>query len=392
MRSDRLGPLDPIYDVETQYGAIGAGNSPAVDYVGVTIEQGGTQADPTPFSPIYFDITFTEPVTGLTNGGITLSGTAGASTVILSGAGSSYTIAVSGMTGTGTVIADVDAGAATSISTGAPNQASTSSDNVVQYNTPTEVVYNYTNGNQTFVVPVGITLIEVEYWGSQGGTTNTSPSSPVAGEGGLGGYLLARHTVTPGETLRVMVGGRDDVGGTPSSAGFNGGARSASGDLNSSGGGGGGASDVRHSPYALGNRMAVAGGGGGGGGGVANNRPNSNGGAGNGDGAGLDGSNGSTTPAGKGFGATTSAGGAGGSGDGTWAPTNGDPGIVGDGGAGGYYHGGGGGGGLYGGGGGGGGLGPPGGGGGSGGILDGGLLLDSDVGVRAGHGLIKIRY
>ena len=38
MRSDRLGPLDPIYDVDTQYGAIAAGNSPAVPLITVTID------------------------------------------------------------------------------------------------------------------------------------------------------------------------------------------------------------------------------------------------------------------------------------------------------------------------------------------------------------------
>lgn len=347
------GPLDPIFDVATSYGSIAIGNTPGATPLTVTINQAAGQDDPTSDSPILFDVVFSEAVTGFGTGDVTITGTAGATvgTVIDSGDHIHFTVEVPMDT--------------------APN----------------EVVYQYTGGNQTFLVPVGVTTIEVEYWGAQGSDTTTTGG---AAAGGLGGYLVAQHAVTPGETLRVIVGGRTT--GLSSVAGFNGGGISAGNGTDSQGGGGGGASDVRHSPYALGNRMGVAGGGGGGGCGGANGRPNVAGGDGNGNGSGSNGLNNTTTPSGRGIGATPSAGGAGGTGDGTWSPTNGIAGALGDGGAGGYYHGGGGGGGIYGGGGGGGGLGAASGGGGSGGVLDGGTVISAASGARNGHGLIKIRY
>ena len=43
---------------------------------------------------------------------MTLSGTAGATTAIVTGSGTTYNVAVSGMTGSGTVIATIAAGVA----------------------------------------------------------------------------------------------------------------------------------------------------------------------------------------------------------------------------------------------------------------------------------------
>ena len=51
----------------------------------MTINQGSTQADPTHGGPIVFDIVFSEPVSGFSTGDVTLSGTAGATTAIVSG-------------------------------------------------------------------------------------------------------------------------------------------------------------------------------------------------------------------------------------------------------------------------------------------------------------------
>ena len=96
----------------------------------VTINQAAGQADPTSASPILFTVTFSEPVTGFATGDVRLSGTAGATTAIVSGSGATYTVTVSGMTTSGTVIASINAGVAVDVGTN-PNLASTSTDNTV---------------------------------------------------------------------------------------------------------------------------------------------------------------------------------------------------------------------------------------------------------------------
>ena len=63
---------------------------------------------------------------------MTLSGTAGATTGIVTGSGATYNLAVSGMTETGTVIVSLPAGV-THDSAGNDNPAATSTDNSVTY-------------------------------------------------------------------------------------------------------------------------------------------------------------------------------------------------------------------------------------------------------------------
>ena len=104
----------------------------------VTINQAAGQADPMFGSPIRFSVVFSEPVTGFGNGtgDVTLGGTAGATTAVVSeiapSDGTTYEVAVSGMTADGTVIAVVPGGAAND-AFGAPNTASTSTDNTVAF-------------------------------------------------------------------------------------------------------------------------------------------------------------------------------------------------------------------------------------------------------------------
>ena len=98
----------------------------------VTVEQAVGQADPTAISPINFTVTFTEAVTGFTNTGVTLSGTAGATTAVVTGGPTVFNVAVSGMTANGTVVASVGAGVATDTA-GNANTASTSVDNSVVF-------------------------------------------------------------------------------------------------------------------------------------------------------------------------------------------------------------------------------------------------------------------
>ena len=113
-----------------------------------TINQAAGQADPTSTSPINFTVAFSEPVTGFTSSDVVLSGTAGATTKVVTGGPTVYNVAVGGMTTSGTVIAAVGAGAANASGSGASTAAATSTDNSVTY---------YTCNNIT--LPVGVTKL-----------------------------------------------------------------------------------------------------------------------------------------------------------------------------------------------------------------------------------------
>ncbi|MFH1005199.1 MAG: glycine-rich protein [Bacteroidota bacterium] len=104
--------------------------------------------------------------------------------------------------------------------------------------------FAYTGAAQNFTVPTGVTSINVDVRGAQGG-----------GTGGTGAKVVATLTVTPGQVLQINVGGMGGSG----TGGWNG------GGSGSGGGGGGGGSDIRVSPYTLNfpDRFIVAGGGGG---------------------------------------------------------------------------------------------------------------------------------
>lgn len=110
---------------------------------------------------------------------------------------------------------------------------------------PGSFTYYYTGDSQTFIVPLGVTSIQIEVWGAQGAT---------AGEitGGLGGYAKGNLAVSSGQSLILNVGGEGYLNAV---GGFNGG---GTGGMSA----GGGASDVRTGPN-LSDRVIVAGGGGG---------------------------------------------------------------------------------------------------------------------------------
>ena len=107
-------------------------NSVTFDGTGptVTIEQAIGQADPANAEPINFTVTFSEPATGFATGDVTLGGTAGATTAVVTGGPTVYNVAVSGVASSGTVTVSVAAGVATD-TLGNPNAASTSTDNSV---------------------------------------------------------------------------------------------------------------------------------------------------------------------------------------------------------------------------------------------------------------------
>jgi len=102
----------------------------------VTINQASGQADPASTSPINFTAVFNEPVTDFIATDMSLDGTAGATTAVVTEVapndGTTYNVAVSGMTVSGTVIATVLAGVAIDTD-GNGNTASTSTDNTVTW-------------------------------------------------------------------------------------------------------------------------------------------------------------------------------------------------------------------------------------------------------------------
>ncbi len=111
-----------------------ADNSVSYDNVSptVTIDQASEQADPTANSTINFAVVFSESVADFATGDVTLSGTAGAVTAVVTGSGTDYVVAVSGMYDVGTVIAAIDAAVAHDAA-GNGNIASSSTDNEVTY-------------------------------------------------------------------------------------------------------------------------------------------------------------------------------------------------------------------------------------------------------------------
>ncbi len=193
--------------------------------------------------------------------------------------------------------------------------------------------FNFTGSPQTWTVPAGVSQIQIDASGAQGGTNSWN-------QGGLGGRVQTSLNVTPGDVLHVYVG-EQSVSNT---GGWNGGGGLSSSTTETRGGGG--ASDVRLNGTALADRVVVAGGGGGAG------RQSSSSGYNGGDGGGLTGAPGlnanspNTTYVGSG--GSQTAGGAG--------SPQASPGALGQGGNAYYYNtsyfGGGGGGGYYGGGGG----------------------------------------
>jgi hypothetical protein len=117
----------------------------------------------------------------------------------------------------------------------------------------TTTTFNYTGAVQQFTVPTGVNSIVCDVQGAQGGLNAN------------GGRAQGTLAVTPGEILRIYVGGKGGI----SIGGFNGGGAGGNGTAGP-GNGGGGASDIRQGGANLSNRKIVAGAGGGDANGVAN--------------------------------------------------------------------------------------------------------------------------
>lgn len=131
--------------------------------VTVTINQASSQADPTSGDTVLFQVRFSEPVSGFDEDDIDLGGTAGATTAVVTGSGANYQVMVSGMTQSGSVLADIPSGVVSPT-----NQASTSADNFVRYEAPSNPV-GWTNqvnpldvNNDGFVTPRDVLSIIIE--------------------------------------------------------------------------------------------------------------------------------------------------------------------------------------------------------------------------------------
>jgi len=202
----------------------------------VTIDQGGTQADPTSMAPIVFDVEFSEPVTGFDGSDVDLTAsTAGGLLIIgVTGSGSTYEVEVTGMTTDGGVTATIPVGAAMDAATN-PNEASTSTDNTVTWVQP--VVPDQTaptvtvdqavgQADPTFVSPILFTVVfdepvtgfddtDPSFAGSTVGGTLTAT---ITGAGPTYDVAVTGMTTDGDVVLTVPAGGVTDLASNPNEA------------------------------------------------------------------------------------------------------------------------------------------------------------------------------
>jgi len=207
--------LDGGYNIAS----ISADNNVTYDSTGptVTLDQAVGQADP-PLNAtqINFIAVFSEPINKLTftSNDVTLGGTAGATTAIITEVapknGTTFNIAVGGMTNNGTVTASI---AATQVQdlAGNDNVASTSSDDSVTYDAPPTVVITLASSNPsnasyvdftvTFSEPVtGVDVSDFKLTNSL--LTDVSITN-VSGSGAV--YTVTVNTGTGNGTIRLDV-------------------------------------------------------------------------------------------------------------------------------------------------------------------------------------------
>ena len=260
----------------------------------------------------------TTPATGISGTSVATGGTitaTGLTTITASGV--CWSTATYPTTANSKTAENVTSGGFTSILTGltagtayyvrayATNSAGTAYGSQITFTAQaTTTTLAYTGGAQTYTVPGGVTQLQVECWGAQGGDVGTTL-------GGRGGYAKALVAVTPGETAYAYLGQQGSLSAaTTNTAGvptFNGGGAGAIRAALGTTASGGGASDVRLGGSELANRIVVAGGGGG-----CDDYNSSAGGA----GGGSTGASGATVASSTavGTGGTQSAGGTGGAG------------------------------------------------------------------------------
>jgi hypothetical protein len=104
----------------------------------VTLERAAEQSNPSIFSPIKFNVIFSETAYGFATSDATISGTAGATNAMIFGSGTVYYAVVSGMTSDGSVIITIPENAAHDTA-GNLSVASTGSNNSVTYTSTVRV-------------------------------------------------------------------------------------------------------------------------------------------------------------------------------------------------------------------------------------------------------------
>jgi MYXO-CTERM domain-containing protein len=180
----------------------------------VTIDQDGAQADPTAASPIHFAVVFSEAVTGFAGGDVTLGGTAGATTAVVTGGPITYDVAVSGMTANGTVTASLNAGAAIDGASN-PSLASTSTDNTVTFNgidvTPPSVTIDQdgAQADPTAASPIHFTVVFSEavtgFGASDVALSGTAGATTAVVTGGPTTYDVAVSGMTTNGTVTASI-------------------------------------------------------------------------------------------------------------------------------------------------------------------------------------------
>ena len=194
----------------------------------VTVNQAGSQTDPTGASPINFTVVFSKAVTDFASGAVTLGGSAGGTlTGTVSGSGTTYNVAVNGMTSDGTVTASLAAGVAHD-AFGHPNAASTSTDNTVTYDTspPTVTIdQTATQADPACASPIVFTVVfsktvtdfatgDVTVGGTAPGTLTTT----VTGSGTTYTVEVSGVTGDGTVTASLAAGVAHDTEGRPSAA------------------------------------------------------------------------------------------------------------------------------------------------------------------------------
>ncbi len=274
------------------------------------------------------------------------------------------------------------------------NAAANACNAVVAYTTPTvncsnctssTQTFNYTGTMQTFVVPAGITSINILCKGAEGGWHPSSTYTP-----GLGAGLRGTFAVTPGQNLKVLVGERPSLNTGGGNGGGGGSFVTTTANVPLIIAGGGGGSCATTSTTARHGNITTTGGAGGAGGGAGGTGGNGGGIGGppfqSGAGGGLN-TNGTDGWAVGSGGISFIGGGAGGF-VAAWSFARGGYGGGGQGSA--YVVGGGGGG--YSGGGSGGHVSPGGGNGGGGGSYNAGTCQSGTTGINPGHGQVVFSW
>ena len=183
----------------------------------VTINQASGQSDPTSAEPINFTAIFNQSVTGFSNTGISLAGSAAdtsAATVNVTGSGAIYNVAVANLLSSGTVRASVLANAFTD-DAGNGSQASTSTDNTVTLNIPAvTATINQASGqaDPTETLPINFTVVfsvSVTGFSSSGvslaGSTGNVSSATINVTGSGTTYNVAVDSVTGDGTVQASV-------------------------------------------------------------------------------------------------------------------------------------------------------------------------------------------